>query len=190
MTDVAVEMAEGEAYQLAQKSRPDLTEAEYEKIIRAKTALLIQASCQIPTIAAESGKKMENILGGYAYQLGLAFQITDDALDYGATDAGWGKRLGKDFMEGKTTLPLIIAHQKGSRAQRALIHELFKKADKDHGDYLRLMEVMTETDAISESRERAREAIFKAKKTLRRAPDSKARQALLDLADFIVDRSV
>jgi octaprenyl-diphosphate synthase len=190
MTRIAVEMAEGEAYQLARKSRVDLSEEEYERIIRSKTALLIQAACQIPAIAADAPKRLENALAKFAYHLGLAFQIVDDVLDYSATDAGWGKQVGKDFLEGKATLPLIIAFHCASAKDKLLIKKFFKKPERTGEDYTRLMKIIKRANALETARQRAVENVETAKKRLKAFPDSPAKKALLDLADYVVSRTV
>jgi octaprenyl-diphosphate synthase len=190
MTGIAVEMAEGEAYQLAQKSRVDLTEKEYERIIRSKTALLIQAACQIPAIAAGAPKGREKALAGFAYHLGLAFQISDDVLDYAATDQKWGKQVGKDFLEGKTTLPLIIAYHRAGRSDQELIRKLFKKPARTQADCRRLVKIMRETDAFAAAAGRGRDNVAVAKKNLAVFPDSPAKKALLALADYVMSRTV
>jgi len=190
MTRIAVEMAEGEAYQLSQKSRVDLTEEQYERIIKAKTALLIQASCQVPAIAMGSPKKIENALSRFGYNLGLAFQIVDDVLDYSATDAKWGKEIGKDFMEGKTTLPLIIAHQRSGKKDRGLLKELFHKKNRNTTDLGEVLSIIDKTAAIDEAGNQARQSVEKAKKELKIFPDNEARQALSELADFVINRTI
>jgi len=190
MDELAVEMAEGEAYQLMRKGRVDLDEDDYERIIRAKTALLIQGACQVPAIAAGVPRRRVNALAKFGYHLGLAFQIVDDVLDYSATDAGWGKALGKDFMESKATLPVILAFQNGSAADRKLIRALFKKPDKTRADFARLIKVLNDAGAIDESRQRALDNVALAKKKLSSFPESKVRRALMDLADFVVERTV
>ncbi|HUT55225.1 MAG TPA: polyprenyl synthetase family protein [bacterium] len=190
MTGIAVDMAEGEAYQLTQKSRVDLSEKEYERIIRAKTALLIQAACQIPAIAAGAPKRREKALAGFAYHLGLAFQISDDVLDYAATDQKWGKQVGKDFLEGKTTLPLIIAYHRAGRAEQELIRRLFKKPARTQADCRRLVKIMRQTDALAAAAGRGRDHVAIAKKHLAAFPDNPAKKALLELADYVMSRTV
>jgi octaprenyl-diphosphate synthase len=190
MSRVAVAMAEGEAYQLAQKNRVDLTPAEYERIIKAKTALLIQASCEIPALAAGAGKSRQNALAAFGYQLGLAFQIVDDALDYAATDKNWGKQVGKDFLESKATLPLIITFAKASAAERKELRALFKKDPKTLADYHRVMTIFDRHDAVNAAKQQARAAIALAKRKLAVFPPGPARLALCDLADFVVERTI
>jgi octaprenyl-diphosphate synthase len=190
MTGIAVEMAEGEAYQLAQKSRVDLSEKEYERIIRSKTALLIQAACQIPAIAAGAAKPREKALAGFGYHLGLAFQISDDVLDYAASDKQWGKQVGKDFMEGKTTLPLIIAYQRSGKSDREAIKKLFHKPARSRADFEKLVRIMKQADSFTVAAERGRDNVAVAKKHLSIFPESPVKKAMLELADYVMSRSV
>lgn len=190
MSNVAIEMAEGEAYQLALKSKVGLSEKEYERIIKAKTALLIQASCQIPAIAAGVPSGEEKALKKFGYHLGLAFQMVDDVLDYAATDKKWGKQVGKDFMEGKTTLPIIIAFQGGSARDREVIRALFKKKNRTKKELARIMAILNGTAALDKSMDRARAQVRTAKRALSAFPDRPAKKALLGLADYVVERSI
>ena len=189
MAGIAGEMAEGEAYQLTQKSRVDLSEAQYERIIRSKTAILIQASCQVPAIAVNAPPETEQALARFGYQLGLAFQIVDDALDYGATDALWGKQAGKDFLEGKATLPLILAYHRANPAQKKMIKALFKKPNRNQRDFARVQKLLARYQALPDCMAKAKKRLEIAKQHLTIFPPSPARLALLSLADYVADRS-
>jgi len=186
---VSIEMAEGEAYQLSLKQKPDLTEKQYERIIRAKTALLICAACEVPALAARAGADQRKALADYGHRLGLAFQIADDLLDYTASDREWGKQVGKDFLEGKVTLPLIVAYRRADEKERALIKALLQKPRRDRSDFNALMKILEKRDAFNRTLDRARSQAEKAKRSLARFPDRPAKKALLELADFVVDRT-
>jgi octaprenyl-diphosphate synthase len=190
LTDIAIDMAEGEAYQLTQKTKVDLSEEQYERIIRSKTALLIKAACQIPAIAAGVSKKEENALGRFGYNLGLAFQIVDDVLDYSATDSKWGKEVGKDFFEGKTTIPLIIAYHDSSKKDQKIIRSLYDKNKRTKKDLKEIMTILNESNALDKSLARARARVRKGQKALSVFPDNPAHRALCDLADYVVDRTI
>jgi octaprenyl-diphosphate synthase len=187
---VSMEMAEGEAYQLALKGRPDLTEDVYEKIIRSKTALLIQAACEIPGLALGLKPARIKALADFGYHLGVAFQIADDVLDYAALDKGWGKKVGKDFEEGKTTLPAILACQTASAADRETIRALFHQKQRTAEDLERMVRIMAKYDALDAAKERARRRINLAKSRLASFPDNPARRALAELADYVVLRKI
>jgi len=191
MSGVAVEMAEGEAYQLAMKSRPDISEQQYERIIRAKTALLIQTACRIPAVAAGASQKVEKALASYGYNAGIAFQIADDVLDYGSASEHWGKEVGKDFFEGKATLPLILAYGAAGPQEKKAIKEMFKKNTRNKKDLARVQKIFRDTGALELAVERARTRVELAKRSLSIFPDKKpAARALKDLADYVVERKV
>jgi octaprenyl-diphosphate synthase len=189
MSKVAVAMAEGEAYQLAQKDRVDLTLPEYERIIMAKTALLIQACCEVPAIALDAPRRQRNAVAGFGLHLGRAFQIVDDALDYAASDEKWGKQVGKDFLERKATLPLIIAFQRGTPAERKELRELFRKEPKGRADYDRVMTILDSHDAVAAALAEARRSVDTAKRKLGIFPAGPARSALAALAEFVTERT-
>ncbi len=189
ISDVAIEMAEGEAYQLAQKSRVDLSEDQYEKIIRAKTALLIQAACHVPSIAAGSDKRKQSALKRFGYRLGLAFQITDDLLDYSAEQERLGKAVGKDFMEGKATLPLILAFHNASQKDRQAIKRMFNKKSRTRKELDQAIRVIRRNRGMELSKDRARRHVEAAKKSLGTFPQKPAKEALFQLADYVVQRS-
>ena len=190
MSDVALEMAEGEAYQLAQKRRVNLTLDEYLRIIRSKTALLIEAACQIPALAAGATARDQKALKEFGYRLGLAFQMVDDVLDYSASEAEWGKKVGKDFLEGKTTLPVIIAHQRTDAAGRNRLTELFKKPARTADEFREVLDLFARTGALDEADERARRESAAAAAALAGFKPGPAREALAALAEFVVARRV
>jgi len=114
----------------------------------------------------------------------------DDVLDYAATDSKWGKQVGKDFFEGKATLPSIIAYHKASRSEKQIIKRLFKKPKRTRAELNRILKIIRRHQALEESMDRARAQVKIAKKNLARLPKNPAREALLDLADYVVERSV
>lgn len=190
MSDVALDMAEGEAYQLLQKSRVDLTMDEYLRIIRSKTALLIEAACQIPALAAGASGREQTALKEFGYRLGLAFQMIDDVLDYAASEAEWGKKVGKDFQEGKTTLPVIYGYEAASKSERARLKELFKQPARTEAEFRSTLELFRTTGALDRAQARALEEAERAAATLSVFKPGPARQALAELARFVVSRRV
>ncbi|MFO8056245.1 MAG: polyprenyl synthetase family protein [bacterium] len=189
VADISVEMAEGEAYQLALKQRVDLSEPDYERIIKSKTALLIQGACQVPALAAGASRKKVNSLKRFGYHLGMAFQVVDDVLDYTATGKSWGKQLGKDFLEGKSTLPVILAYKNASSAQRKRIKELFEKKQRNRKEFEELLHIISSQNGIQKAMDRARDYVSKARKELDTFPDNPARKALGELAEYVVQRA-
>lgn len=190
ISEIALKMAEGEAYQLSQKQRVDLSEAEYDRIIRAKTALLIQAACQVPAVARKAPKKLAAGLADFGYHLGMAFQIVDDVLDYSAGDKKWGKQVGKDFLEGKATLPVILAYHRAAPAEKKQLRRLFKQPAREFGEFKNLLELLDKYHALHLARERAHRHVAAAQQSLAVFPPSPARIALASLADFVVARTV
>jgi octaprenyl-diphosphate synthase len=141
------------------------------------------------SIAASAPSRRARALARFGYHFGLAFQIVGDVLDYSAADAKWGKQVGKDFLEGKTTLPLILAYQKADPDERARLAKLFHKANKTQKDFARLMTLLEQQNALAEAREEACRRVGLAKRSLAAFPPVPARQALCDLAEFVVERT-
>ena len=120
-------IAQGEVLQLEHKGEIDLLEETYFNIINMKTATLFAAATKVGACIGEKSKKEKDALESYGKNLGMAFQIADDALDYFSTKTIFGKEIGKDFYEGKTTLPLIIIFQKANSEEKKFLIEIFKK---------------------------------------------------------------
>ncbi len=130
LSSTSSEIAQGEVLQLQHKGEVDMLEEIYLKIINSKTAALFAAATKVGAIIANKSKKEKDALESYGKNLGMAFQIADDALDYLSTKNIFGKEIGKDFYEGKTTLPLIIIFQRGNTEERNFLIEIFKKKGK------------------------------------------------------------
>lgn len=183
-------IAEGEVHQLAAAGRKDLPTEEYLAIIEAKTAALFEASARAGALSAgPQGAQYADALAAYGKNLGLAFQIIDDALDYGGTTSVIGKTVGDDFREGKSTLPTIIARRRGSDEDvqfwdRALNVDQQKEGDLAHAIYL-----IRSTGAAEATLAEAVAYAGLAKTALKALPDSEWTQALADLADFCVSRA-
>lgn len=183
-------IAEGEVHQLAAATRKDLPTEEYLAIIEAKTAALFEASARAGALSAgPQGARFADALAAYGKNLGLAFQIIDDALDYGGTTSVIGKSVGDDFREGKSTLPTIIARRRGSDEDvafwdRALDVEQQKEGDLAHAIYL-----IRTTGAAEATMAEAVAYAGLAKSALKALPDSEWTKALADLADFCVARA-
>lgn len=180
-------IAEGEVRQLAALGRYDLPTEEYLTIIEAKTAALFEASARAGALSAGSETHTE-ALGSYGKNLGLAFQIVDDALDYGGTTAVIGKSVGDDFREGKITLPIIIARRRGSDEDRAFWDRALKVETQEDGDLAHAIHLIRQTDAAHASLDEARAYVSLAKTALVNLPDSEYKDVLMDLADFCVTR--
>ncbi|OGP60650.1 MAG: hypothetical protein A2V67_10500 [Deltaproteobacteria bacterium RBG_13_61_14] len=190
VNSVATQMAEGEAFQLTRKRNVKLSEAEYFRIITDKTAKLISISCRIGAILGRATAKREHALGEYGFHLGLAFQLKDDALDYAGDERAWGKKVGQDFSEGKMTLPLIWAFRNSSAADRKKLARLLAKPKRKAGDFKTALAFILRHGGLDYALAKARSHAGRAKAQLQVFPDSPPKQALLDLADFVVARSV
>ena len=130
LSSTSAKIAQGEVLQLQHKGEADLLEDTYINIINLKTAALFSAATKTGACLAGSNEKEKKALESYGKNLGLAFQIADDALDYYGKDKFFGKEIGKDFFEGKTTLPLIIIYKKGNDEEREFLSEILKKKKK------------------------------------------------------------
>ncbi len=181
-------IAEGEVLQLLNCNDPDTTEEQYREVITRKTATLFEAGARLAAIIAERPECEEQALADYGLHLGMAFQMIDDALDYGSSDEDIGKNLGDDLTEGKPTLPLIRAIQTGTREQQKLLKNAIEKGGADMVE--EVMAAIESTDAIAYTARRAREEAELAKKALEILPSSAYNSALAALADFSVQRSI
>lgn len=181
-------IAEGEVDQLTAQRKIDTSEERYLQIIRAKTAALFAAASRISAVVAECDEPRERALDEYGRNLGVAFQLVDDALDYDADAAQMGKDRGDDFREGKMTLPVILAYARGSEEERefwraAIIGHRTSEADLSHA-----IDLIARHEAVGDTRERARHFADRAIQALAIFPDGKARQAMVQAAQFAVSR--
>jgi len=177
----------GEVKQLANRNNPALNFEDYFDVIRAKTALLFAAAACIGPILSKSSLEVQTSLYAYGLHLGNAFQLVDDALDYCSDSQTIGKNIGDDLADGKATLPLIYALQHGSERQKEQIKEsLLLGTLKFLPDILVALE---ETKAIEYTKRVAAEEVNSALSALSVLPDSASKQALIDLANFALERS-
>lgn len=182
-------IAEGEVRQLAAAARTDLPTEEYLAIIEAKTAALFEAAAEAGALSAGvAGETYAPALAAYGKNLGLAFQIIDDALDYGGTTSVIGKSVGDDFREGKCTLPVIIARRRGSAEDQAFWDRALNVSQQEEGDLAHAIYLIRSTGAAEATVSEARAYADLAKAALRDLPESEWTRALSDLADFCVSR--
>ena len=182
-------IAEGEVDQLTAQRRIETTEEEYLKIIGAKTAALFAAACQVAPIIAEAGEKAEAALESYGRNLGIAFQLTDDAIDYTSDEETMGKGLGDDFRDGKMTLPVILAHARGTAEDKAFWKDAMQGTRVSDDDLLHAQTLLQQTAALSDTLEEARTYARRAIDALAMFPDSRAKTAMADAAQFAVARA-
>ncbi|MFO1339711.1 MAG: octaprenyl diphosphate synthase [Burkholderiaceae bacterium] len=180
-------IAEGEVLQLMNMHDPDLAVADYLRVIRYKTAKLFEASARLGAVLAGAPRKVEDACADYGRALGTAFQLVDDLLDYEGDTQALGKNVGDDLREGKPTLPLLVAMERGTPEERDMIRHAI-----EHGEVERLPEIVAivrRTGALQATREAARIEADAAREHLRVLPASKAREALLELSARSVERS-
>lgn len=193
LSDSTIIIAEGEVLQLTHIGNTSLTEKTYFDIIHHKTAKMFETAAELGALlGCASSMEAEN-LKTYALQLGIAFQLVDDALDYAGEAESMGKNLGDDLQEGKMTLPLIHAYQTlGSETQHiinTLVTQAQEKALNDH-DIHSIMAIIRDANSIEYTLEKAKAATSKAKEALQPLPDSKFKTALHQLADLALKRTV
>ena len=186
LADATNTIAAGEVMQLMNVHDPDVTEAAYRKVIYRKTARLFEAGAQIAAVLADRDPADESAMICYGQNLGTAFQLVDDALDYDASPEELGKNLGDDLAEGKPTLPLIYAMENGSVAVRKMMRSAIEKGGLDRLDDIQA--VVESTGALEYTAARAQEAAEVAINALAGIPESENKQAMIAIADFAVRR--
>ena len=187
LADATNVIAEGEVLQLMNMHDPDTNVDDYLRVIRFKTAKLFEASARLGAVLAEAEPAVEEACAAYGRSLGTAFQLVDDLLDYEGATERLGKNVGDDLREGKPTLPLLIAMERGTAEQRVLLRGAI-----EHGEVARLAEVIgivRSTGAIEATRDAARAEADKACAALELLPATAYREALLDLSVRSVERS-
>ena len=186
LADATNTIAAGEVMQLMNVHNPDTSEDEYRQVIYRKTARLFEAGAQIAAVLAGRDQSDENAMVRYGQNLGTAFQLVDDALDFNALPEELGKNLGDDLAEGKATLPLIHAMQVGSEKQRTLIRKSIIEGGLQQLDAIQ--DIIESTGALIYTEKRAHEAADIAIDALSGIPDSEYKQALISIAEFAVKR--
>jgi octaprenyl-diphosphate synthase len=180
-------IAEGEVLQLLNCNDPDTTEERYMEVIQRKTATLFEAGTRLGAVLAESPQEIEQAVADYGLQLGIAFQLVDDALDYRADGEELGKNLGDDLAEGKPTLPVIRAMAAGTPDERRLLRDAIESGGREHNDAV--ARAIESTEAIDYTIGLARRYAQSAKTSAAALPESAQRTALEKMADFAVSRT-
>lgn len=180
-------IAEGEVLQLLNCNDPDTDEARYREVILRKTATLFEAGARLGGVISEATAAEEQALADYGRHLGMAFQMIDDALDYGSSGEDIGKNIGDDLAEGKPTLPLIRAMQVSDETTSSMLREVIEHGGADRVDEVR--SAIESTDAIAYTARLAKEEAVLAKQSLEILPATAYRNALATVADFSVDRT-
>ncbi|MGO1120035.1 polyprenyl synthetase family protein [Rhodovibrionaceae bacterium A322] len=188
LSDASAVIAEGEVHQLMTANDTETTEDAYMEVIRAKTAALFAAACQIGAVVADRPEADEEALSDYGMNLGIAFQLVDDILDYAAPADQLGKNQGDDFREGKITLPVLLCIAKADEEEKAFWTRCLEELDQKDEDLAHARSLMDKHGTLDLSKDRAREYGEKARRSLDRFPDSPAKRAMLEAVDFCIDR--
>ncbi len=189
LSTAATVIAEGEVMQLAVAKDTETSEDDYLAVIRAKTAALFGAAAELGPLLGNRPKPEVAACRGYGFNLGIAFQLIDDALDYGGTSAKLGKNVGDDFREGKITLPVVLSFRRGSPQQRDFWKRTLEKGEIADGDLEAAIATMHKHRALEDTIERARHYGAMARDALELFPASEWKFALNDTVDFCIDRA-
>ncbi len=188
LSTAASVIAEGEVMQLSAAKNLETTEDEYLSVIKAKTAALFSAAAEVGPIIAKAGRAERAALRSYGLNLGLAFQLVDDALDYGGNARDLGKNVGDDFREGKVTLPVILAYRRGTDGERAFWRNAIESGGSSDEALERALGLMKRFGTISDTIQRARHFGEIALDALAPLPASAEKAALLEVVEFCIAR--
>ncbi|MET0744620.1 MAG: polyprenyl synthetase family protein [Microvirga sp.] len=189
LSAAATVIAEGEVMQLAAAKNTETTEDEYLAVIRGKTAELFAAACEVGPVIAERPKAEQAACRSYGMNLGIAFQLVDDALDYGGKAATLGKNVGDDFREGKITLPVVLSFRRGTGEERAFWKRVLERGETEATDLDQALSIMRRHRALEDTVDRARHYGAMARDALALFPNGPMKQALLEAVDFCIARA-
>ena len=182
-------IAEGEVLQLATNNNPETSEDAYLEIIGAKTAALFAAACRIGAVIADRPQAEDEALESYGRNLGTAFQLVDDALDYSARQATLGKTIGDDFREGKITLPVVLAFRRGRAEERDFWRRTLTDGRQEDADLAHAISLLERTGALTDTIARARHYGAIARDALGIFPNGPIKQAMMETVDFCIERA-
>ncbi len=188
LSQAAATIAEGEVLQLQTQNDLTTDESQYLEVIRGKTAALFAAACEVGAVVADRPAAEAEALVNYGSNIGMAFQLVDDALDYAADQATLGKTVGDDFREGKITLPILVAYAAGNEEARVFWRRTIEDSDQSDSDLDHAMALIAQTDAIAATITRAAGFAAAAKRALSVFPRSAYRDSLEAVADYTVSR--
>ncbi len=189
LSSTSAKIAQGEVLQLQHKGEADLLEETYIDIINLKTASLFSAATKTGACLSGSNEKEKKALESYGRNLGLAFQIADDALDYYAKEKLFGKEVGKDFFEGKVTLPLITIFQKGNEEEKNFLNEIMKKENRTEEDFSETLALIYKYKAVEATFKKAEYFVNVSFDSLAIFPDTEDKRILQNLTSFSLNRS-
>ncbi|HEV2543660.1 MAG TPA: polyprenyl synthetase family protein [Methylobacterium sp.] len=189
LSAAATVIAEGEVMQLTAAKNTETSEDEYLAVIRGKTAELFAAACEVGPVLSQRPDAEQAACRAYGMNLGIAFQLIDDVLDYGGTSAALGKNVGDDFREGKITLPIVLALRRGSDEERAFWRRTLEREDLEEGDLQQALAILRRHRALDDTIERARHYGDQARAALHSFPNGPMKSALLQVVDFCIARA-
>ncbi len=189
LSAAATIIAEGEVMQLTAAKNIETSEAEYLAVISAKTAELFAAACEVGPVLAGRPEAEQEACRAYGMNLGIAFQLIDDVLDYGGTSDSLGKNVGDDFREGKITLPIVLAVRRANDAERTFWTRTLEQGAVEAGDLDTARAILRRHGALDETMTRARLYGDRARTALEAFPPSPMKQALLQVVDFCIARA-
>jgi len=189
ISKAATIIAEGEVFQLARARDLSTTEADYDAVIRAKTATLFEAATEVGAIAGGADETGRAALRDYGRELGYAFQLVDDVLDYRGEAGRLGKNVGDDLREGKMTLPVILALETATDAERDMLAAALGNTEAGPEQLASVLALFNRTDTLGRTVERAQEHVRRAIAALQVLPASEMRELLAEIAEFTVSRA-
>jgi len=189
LSSTSAEISQGEVLQLQHKGEIDMLEETYLKIISAKTASLFAAATKVGSILSNKESKTKEALEYYGKNLGLTFQIADDALDYNSELKLFGKEIGNDFYEGKITLPIILLYQKANQNEKKYLKKFFEKKDRSENEFNQVLILIKKYDIVNECYRKAEHFINLASNSLSIFEETKEKEILKKLTSFSLERS-
>jgi octaprenyl-diphosphate synthase len=188
LSETTTSMAEGEVLQLINSGNLEVSEQDYIEVITRKTAILISAACQIGAILGDASEEREEAMRRFGLNLGIAFQLRDDFLDYTGSEAEFGKPVGKDLQEGKITLPLIRALKSSDNKDRHRLVDLITSDSIQEETFAEVKQIIKRYEGLDYTDQLASHYITEAKSALAIFPPSPTRESLLEIADYVVAR--
>ena len=189
LSSTSAKIAQGEVLQLQHKSEIDTVEETYLEIITSKTAALFSAACKVGAILGNKDEKVKEALSSYGKNLGVTFQIADDTLDYNSDMKKFGKKIGKDFYEGKITLPIIILNQQCKIGEIDMLKDFFSKKERTENDLKYTLDLIKKYDVIKQCYKKADHFISLASSSLNVFESSEQKNILKNLTSFSIERS-
>lgn len=188
LSDASAVIAEGEVAQLITANDTETTEAAYMEVIAAKTATLFAAAAELGAVVADRSDAESDSLRSYGENLGIVFQLVDDVLDYNARESDLGKNVGDDFKDGKITLPVVLAFERGGKDERTFWQRTLEEGEQTPDDFKTAIQLMERHGTLKDSMTRATDYANNAKTALKNFQECPAKSAMLDLVDFCIER--